>query len=87
MIYSFRDPRLGDEARRCVQFIFENFPQVKTFDAKPMRQRNENMHAKINENLIGTFQGTEEERKIKVDDNTGNISISNKLILTKNSNI
>jgi acetyl esterase/lipase len=82
VINSFRDPRLGDEARHFVQFVSENFPQVKSFDANLMRQRNENMHAKINEKLIGTFKGTEEERKIKVDDTTGNISTSNKSILT-----
>jgi hypothetical protein len=52
-----------------------------------MREQNENMHAKINEKLIGTFQGTEEERKIKIDEITGNISISNKSILMKNANI
>jgi hypothetical protein len=36
-----------------------------------MRQRSENIHQKANEKFIGTFKGTEEERKVKVDENTG----------------
>jgi len=83
----FRDTRLGDEARNHVLFVFKNFEVPKGFDIKAMRERSENISAKINEKLIGTFQGTEEERKIKVDETTGNISISNKSILMKNSNI
>jgi hypothetical protein len=52
----------------------EHFPMVKAFTLEAMRARSENTHAKINENLIGTFQGIEEERTVKVDDETGRIS-------------
>jgi hypothetical protein len=38
-----------------------------------MRERSENIHGKINEKLVGTFKGIEEERFIKVDANTGSI--------------
>lgn len=41
-----------------------------------MRERSETVHAKINEKLIGTFKGTQEERNIKVDENTGMNRIS-----------
>jgi hypothetical protein len=39
----------------------------------------ENINAKVNEKLIGTFKGTEEERKIKVDGNTGKCDILEEL--------
>ncbi len=87
MISLLRDPRLSDEARDHILFVLENFRLPKDLDLKLMREQNENMHAKINEKLIGTFQGTEEERKIKVDETTGNIFISNQSVLMKNSNI
>lgn len=38
-----------------------------------MRERSENVHEKINGKFLGTFKGKEEERKLKVDENTGNI--------------
>ncbi|CAF1140665.1 unnamed protein product [Rotaria magnacalcarata] len=65
-----KDPRLCDEALAYAQFITENFPAPKNLTLEVMRQRSENVHAKINEKLIGTFKGTEEERKIKVDEDT-----------------
>ncbi len=74
----FRDSRLGDEARNHILFVSQNFPAPKGFDLKAMRERSENVSAKINEKLIGTFQGTEEEKLIKMDENTGNLCISNK---------
>ncbi len=74
----FRDSRLSDEARNHLQIVTQNFPPPKSFDLKAMRERSENVSAKINEKLIGTFKGTEEEKLIKVDENTGNLCISNK---------
>jgi hypothetical protein len=38
-----------------------------------MRERSENGHGKMNEKLVGTFKGIEEERYIKVDASTGSI--------------
>lgn len=81
--HSFRDPRLSDEARNFNLFISQNFPLPKELEVEVMRQRCENIHAKANEKLFGTFKGTEEERKIKVDENTGKISFRNKLKLIR----
>lgn len=36
-----------------------------------MRERSENVHEKVNEKLIGTFKGTEQEKFVKVNDETG----------------
>ncbi|CAF3664314.1 unnamed protein product [Rotaria sordida] len=63
------DPRLGDEARAYTSFISQNFPAPKNLTLQAMRERSENVHAKVNEKLIGTFKGIEEERKIKIDEN------------------
>ena len=52
-----------------------------------MRERSERINAKVNEKLIGTFQGTAEERQVKIDATTGNMSISTDSILMKNSNV
>ncbi|UJR31672.1 hypothetical protein I4U23_019153 [Adineta vaga] len=59
-----------DEARNYALFIAQNFPAPKNFTVQAMRERSENVHSKINEKLIGTFKGIEEERQIKIDDNT-----------------
>jgi len=64
------DPRLNDEARSFLTFVLQNFPPAKSFELQAMRQRSENLYQKANEKLIGTFKGTEEERKVKVDENT-----------------
>jgi len=64
------DPRLNDEARNFVLFVSQNFPAPKEFEVQVMRQRSENVHAKVNEKFLGTFKGTEEERKIKIDETT-----------------
>ena len=74
-IYSLRDPRLNDEARKYALFILENFPPPKTVTIQAMRERSENVHGKINETLIGTFKGIEEERQMKIDENTGKVEI------------
>lgn len=52
-------------------FVIQNFEVPKGFDLQAMRERSENIHAKGNEKLIGTFKGTEEERTLKIDDTTG----------------
>ncbi len=85
IISLFRDPRLGDESRNHILYVLQNFQLPKDLELKLMREQSENMHAKINEKLIGTFHGREQERKIKIDDTTGNISISNKSVLMKNT--
>ncbi|CAF3725595.1 unnamed protein product [Adineta steineri] len=64
------DPRLGDEARNYSLFISQNFPVPKPFTLQAMRERSENVNRKANEKLIGTFNGIEEERQIKIDDDT-----------------
>jgi len=64
------DPRLGDEARDFIMFVVQNFPRPKGFELEPMRERSEGLHEKINVKLTGTFKGTEEERKIKIDETT-----------------
>ena len=38
-----------------------------------MRQRSNNVHAKVNEALIGTFKGIEQEKAVKINDQTGMI--------------
>ncbi len=54
-------------------FVSQNFPAPKELNVQLMRQRSENVHAKGNEKYLGTFKGTEEERNIKIDENTGKI--------------
>ncbi len=54
-------------------FISQNFPVPKGLGLEAMRQRSEDVHAKINEKFLGTFKGTEEERKLKVDETIGKI--------------
>lgn len=49
-----------------------------------MRERSENVHAKINEKHLGTFKGTEEERNIKIDETTGRSQELNNRIMFKN---
>ncbi len=51
--------------------LLQNFPPTKNLKLQVMRQQSEDLHQKANEKLIGTFKGIEEERKVKVDDNTG----------------
>ena len=68
-----RDSRLSDEARTYIMHIAEHFPPPKSFSLALMRERSENIHVKINEQLLGTFQGTQEERTVKVNDGTGRI--------------
>ena len=75
---------MNDEARMYALFISENFPAPKNLTLQAMRERSENVHVKINEKLIGTFKGTEEERKVKVDENTGKLDILNELIEIEN---
>ncbi len=65
-------------------FVVQNFPAPQGFELKAMRERSENIFMKVNEKLIGTFKGTEEERQIKVDENTGKIQILNRFSAIKN---
>ena len=71
MICPSRDPRLGEEARNYIMFVMKNFQVPPGLDLQVMRARSENIHAKVNESLIGTFNGTEEERQVKIHETTG----------------
>lgn len=72
MFHWYRDDtRVSDEARNHFEFILANFPAPKGLDLKAMRQRSEDVHGKINEKLLGQFQGVEEERQIRIDETTG----------------
>ena len=72
MFYSYRDDtRFNDEARNHFAFISANFPAPKGLNLSAMRQRSEDVHAKVNEKLIGQFQGVKEERQIRIDETTG----------------
>lgn len=57
-----------------MRFISQSFPMPKELDVEVMRQRCEDIHSTANGKLLGTFQGTEEERNIKVDEDAGKIS-------------
>ena len=52
-------------------FVIQNFGIPKGLELQAMRERSEGIHAKANEKLLQTFKGTEEERKVKIDDTTG----------------
>ncbi|CAF4060227.1 unnamed protein product, partial [Rotaria sp. Silwood1] len=79
------DPRLSDEARTYTMFISENFPAPANLTLQTMRERSANVHVKVNEKLIGTFKGIEEEQKIKIDENTEiPITIYTPVDVTKN---
>ena len=67
----FRDPRLNDEARAHLALILEKFPPSSAFSLASMRTRGEGMHGTVNEKLIGTFKGVEQEQTVKIDDQTG----------------
>jgi acetyl esterase/lipase len=50
------------------------FPHPTSFTIEAIRNRAEGLHEKINEKLIGTFKGKEEEKEVKINGNTGKIS-------------
>ena len=62
---------MNDEARAYTLFMSQNFPKPEEFSLQVTRERAENISSKANQKLIGTFKGIEEERKVKVDVNTG----------------
>ncbi|CAF4872131.1 unnamed protein product [Rotaria sp. Silwood1] len=83
--FKCKDPRLSDEARTYTMFISENFPAPANLTLQTMRERSANVHVKVNEKLIGTFKGIEEEQKIKIDENTEiPITIYTPVDVTKN---
>jgi hypothetical protein len=47
------------------------FPPPNDFTIKAMRERSEALYEEINKNLIGTFKGKEEEKKVKINENIG----------------
>lgn len=64
------DSRFGDEARNHSLFVSTNYPPPKGLSLKGMRQRSEDIHAKVNEKFIGQFKGTEEEKRLQIDETT-----------------
>jgi hypothetical protein len=48
-------------------------PPPTDISVKSMRERAEVIHNKVNEKLIGTFKGKEEEKKVTINGNTGRI--------------
>ena len=73
---------MNDEARAHIKLIVEKFPPIVPYSLEAMRIRGENVHRTINEQLIGTFKGTEQEKTVKVDDGTG--IIENRKDFTRN---
>ena len=67
---------MNDEARTYVLFQSQNFPMTKDMKLRTIREQCVNICLKANEKLIGTFKGIEEERKIKVDENTGKTKLN-----------
>jgi hypothetical protein len=53
--------------------LLQNSAALKNFTVESIRERGADASLKINAEFIGTFKGTEDERKIKVDENTGKI--------------
>jgi hypothetical protein len=70
---SFRDPRFNSESIAYTEFISHGFPHPTSFTIEGIRKRAEALHEKVNEKLIGTFKGKEEEKKVKINENTGRI--------------
>jgi hypothetical protein len=70
---SFRDPRFNSESIAYTEFIRNGFPQPTDLTIEAIRKRTQALHEKVNEKLIGTFKGKEEEKKVKIYGNTGKI--------------
>jgi len=66
-----RDPRLNAESKAYTQFLRTGFPLPTGIDIESMRERAEALHKKINEKLIGNFQGQEIEKKVEIKGKTG----------------
>lgn len=74
---------MSDEARTYALLISQEFPAPPAFTLEAMRERSENVHAKVNQRFLGNFTGSEEERTVKVDENTGNIIVPKIKSITK----
>lgn len=68
-----RDSRFSDESNAYTQFLQSGLPPPTSFAIPYIRERSEILHRKINESLIGNFQGKHEEKKVRISDNTGRI--------------
>lgn len=71
-----RDPRFNDETTAYTRFLRTSFPPPSDITIKAIRERSEALHKKVNENLIGTFKGKEEEKTIRINSTTGRILIT-----------
>ena len=72
-IFYSRDPRFNSESNAYTQFMRTGLPPPTDISVKSMRERAEVLHNKVNEKLIGTFKGKEEEKKVTINGNTGRI--------------
>ncbi len=72
-IFISRDSRFNSESEAYTQFLRTGFPPPTDVTIKAMRERAEALQKKINEKLIGSFKGKEEEKNVRIDGNTGTI--------------
>lgn len=69
-MFCYRDVRFSKESNAYSKFLRFDFPPPNDFTIDSVRQRSELLHEKINEKLIGTFKGHQEERQILLTDTT-----------------
>ncbi|CAF1420308.1 unnamed protein product, partial [Didymodactylos carnosus] len=66
-----KDPRMNDEAVAYTTIAQAN--PLSSSSVKNARARSEMMHSKINEKLLNTFKGTEEEKFIQISTNDSTV--------------
>ncbi|CAF3666742.1 unnamed protein product, partial [Adineta steineri] len=60
------DPRMNNEARAYLEFLASGILSPRSSAVEKMRERSEELHLKINQELIGTFTGVEEEKIVSI---------------------
>ncbi|CAF1338357.1 unnamed protein product [Rotaria sordida] len=70
----FRDPRLSDESKTFLQFATSLQPSTNVLTPELFRIFIDDVHAKANEKLIGTFHGNLQEKNVTT--NSADIPIS-----------
>ncbi|CAF3657157.1 unnamed protein product [Adineta steineri] len=58
---------MNNEARAYLEFLASGILSPRSSAVEKMRERSEELHLKINQELIGTFTGVEEEKIVKID--------------------
>ncbi|CAF4021441.1 unnamed protein product, partial [Adineta steineri] len=58
---------MNNEARAYLEFLASATGAPSGFAIEKIRERTDGRHAKINQELIGTFTGVEEEKIVKID--------------------